>query len=280
MHNVGLVAGVLAARLVPPLGILGPTLGVVAGAILQLCVLLPGLRRLEFRYRPRWNWRDHHLRDVMHLMVPIALSAALGYSGFIVDTAFASMAPEPQAVPAIYNAWLLVTLPISLLGKAVAQSVFPRLARHAAIQDWQALHRTLVGAVLGSAGLTVPLLLMLLVGGRPIIHLLFEHGRFDAAAGSLTYSVLAVYALSLPAYVGAEVIVRGLIAVRDTRTPLLADTAQLVARALLMAVLLERIGLLAIPAAVAATVSLETLGLGIVLLLRVRARATRVALAA
>jgi putative peptidoglycan lipid II flippase len=272
-HNLGLIGGVLATWALPGLGILGPALGVVAGAVLQVLILLPGLRALRFSYRPRWNPRDPHQREVIQLLVPTTVAAGLGYAGFIVDTAFASVAREPEALPAIYNAWLLVGLPVSLLGKAMGQSVFPRLARHAAACDWTSMRRTLVRALTVSAVLAAPAMLALIVLGRQTIHLLFEHGRFDVAAGSLTYSALATYALALPAYVALEVVVRGLLAVRDTRTPLLADSAQLIGRAAIVAVFLERVGVLAVPAAYAVTASLETLLLGAVLLLRVRRQA-------
>jgi putative peptidoglycan lipid II flippase len=62
--------------------------------------------------------------------------------------------------------------------------------------------------------------------GRPVIRILFVHGQFHAAAGALTYAVLTPYALALPAYVATEVLTRGLIALRDTRTPLATNTAR------------------------------------------------------
>jgi putative peptidoglycan lipid II flippase len=63
---------------------------------------------------------------------------------------------------------------------------------------------------------------------------------------------------------------RGLIALGDTRTPLLTNTAQIAGRALLLAMLIAPIGVLAIPIAFAVTASLETLLLGTVLLLKLR----------
>jgi putative peptidoglycan lipid II flippase len=97
--------------------------------------------------------------------------------------------------------------------------------------------------------------------GRPVIRLLFERGAFDAAAGDLTYRVLVIYSIALPAYVATEVITRGLIALRDTRTPLLTNTGQLVGRIVLIAVLIQPLGVIAIPAAFALTSTLETLAL-------------------
>ena len=72
-------------------------------------------------------------------------------------------------------------------------------------------------------------------------------------------------AIALPAYIATEVITRGLIALRDTRTPLLTNTGQLVGRVAVIVALLPAFGVLAIPAAFAITSTLETLTLGAVL---------------
>jgi len=112
----------------------------------------------------------------------------------------------------------------------------------------------------------------LLLLGRPTIRILFEHGEFTAAAGDLTYSVLVAYSIALPSYVATEVITRGLIALRDTRTPLFTNTGQLISRIFLISVLLGRLGVVAIPAAFAISATLETLILAVVLFLKLRSR--------
>jgi putative peptidoglycan lipid II flippase len=272
-HNVALIAGIAASKVFPDLGIYGPTLGVVGGAVLQVAILLPGMLARGARFRPLWDFGDARLREVVRLLIPNGLAVGVGYAGFILDTAFASKADDPAALAAIVNAWLLVGLPIALLGQAVGQSAFPRLAAHAAAAEWVELGRTLVRSLAAVVALAVPALLGLAVLGRTTIRILFEHGEFDAAAGSLTYDVTVAYAVALPAYVATEVITRGLIALRDTRTPLLTNTVQLAGRAALIALLLDRHGAVAIPIAFAVTAAVETLALGLVLLAKVRRRA-------
>jgi peptidoglycan biosynthesis protein MviN/MurJ (putative lipid II flippase) len=53
-----LIAGILATRLDLALGIHGLALGVLAGAVLQVLILLPGLRARNFRYRLTFHLRD------------------------------------------------------------------------------------------------------------------------------------------------------------------------------------------------------------------------------
>jgi putative peptidoglycan lipid II flippase len=115
-------------------------------------------------------------------------------------------------------------------------------------------------------------LLGLIFVGHPVIRILFEHGKYNAADASLTYDVLAPYAVALPAYVGTEVLARGLIALRDTRTPLLTNSLQLIGRAVIMAVLLGSLGVRAIPVAFAVMGAVEMVLLGAVLMVKVQRR--------
>jgi putative peptidoglycan lipid II flippase len=269
-HNVALILGILAARGLPALGVYGPTLGVVLGAVFQVAILWPGLRTVEGGLRLAWDWADARLGEVVRLLIPNGLSVGVNYAGNIADTAFASTASEGAALGALYNAWLLVGLPIALLGQAVGQAAFPRLAAQAEAADWRALRRTLLQALGAAVALSILALLALLFLGRSVIRILFERGQFGVAAGDLTYAVLLTYAVALPAYVGAEVISRGLIALRDTRTPLVTNLLQLAGRAAIMSLLVGRYGVVTIPAALAVTATLETLLLGGVLWVRLR----------
>src|SRR5579859_7624171 len=146
-HNLALIAGIVATATDPRLGIYGPTLGVIAGAVLQVLIVLPGVIGSGARYHPAWNLSDPRLREVLHLLVPNGVAVGVAYTGFIVDTAFASGASDAASLAAIQNAWLLVGLPIALLGQAIGQGAFPRLAAHAAAGEYRELRRTLVRAL-------------------------------------------------------------------------------------------------------------------------------------
>jgi putative peptidoglycan lipid II flippase len=219
-----------------------------------------------------WEPSNIRLRAVIALLIPNGLSVGVNYAGNIVDTAFASTALQSAALGALYNAWLLVGLPIALLGQAVGQAAFPRLAAHAERGEWPALRRTVWVSLLVALSLAVLALIGLYTLGRSTIRILFERGEFLATAGDLTYQVLIMYAVALPAYVGTEVITRGLIALRDTRTPLMTNLMQLLGRIIVMTIFVPRAGVVAIPAALALTASIETLILASVLYWRLRGR--------
>jgi len=271
-HNIALIAGIVAAGAVPGLGILGPTLGVVGGAVLQVLFLLPGLAGQGLRFQPALDLASTRLREIGRLLAPNGLSVGVNYGGFIVDTAFGSRSAMIAGLPALFNAWMLVGLPIALIGQAIGQAAFPRLADDAAALRWREMRKTLLRSLGVAMGLAVPALLGLLLLGRFVIRILFERGKFDAAAGDLTYQVLGIYALALPAYVATELVSRGLIALRDTRTPLITNLIQLGGRILLMTVLFGRLDVLSVPAAFAISATVETLLLSAVLWVKLRSR--------
>ena len=271
-HNVCLIASILLVKLVPTLGIFGPTIGVVGGAIFQALILSPGLRGAGHAVVFIFDLANQRLREVVRLLIPNGLSVSVNYAGFIVDTAYATRAPDPAALASLYNAFLLVGLPIALLGQAVGQATFPRLAAAAEAGRFGEMRRFLLRSLLSAIGLALPAVAALLLLGRPTIRLLFEHGEFTSAAGDLTFSVLVAYAVALPSYVATEVITRGLIALRDTRTPLFTNSAQLVLRIILITVLLAILGVVSIPVAFAVSATLETLALGTVLFWKLRGK--------
>ena len=271
-HNISLIASILILKLFPNLGIFGPTAGVIGGAILQALILSPGLRGEGYSVGILFDLANQRLREVVKLLIPNGLSVSVNYAGFIVDTSYATRAVDPAGLAAIYNAFLLVGLPIALLGQAIGQAAFPRLAAQAEAENWTEMRRMLVRTLGTAIALALPAVGALLLLGRPTIRILFEHGEFTSAAGDLTFRVLVAYAIALPAYVATEVITRGLISLRDTRTPLFTNGGQLIVRIILISILLGSMGVIAIPAAFAISATLETLTLATVLFLKLRSK--------
>lgn len=270
IHNLTLLGGIAAAMFFPQIGIYGPAFGAICDALLQLVILFPGLRRIGWRYKPLWNTRDRDLREVIRLIIPNGLSGVVNFGGGIVDTSFGSLARETAGLPALNNAFLLIGLPIRLLGMAIAQATFPRLAAQVASEEWALFKRTLGRSLLVATGLGLLSLVALIAFGQPLISALFQRGRFDATASALTYTLLVVYSFGLPAYIGTEVITRCLIALHDTRTPLITNCLQLIGRVVMIPLLLDQMGIVAIALSFAISSIGETMLLGGVLAFKLR----------
>ncbi len=270
LGNVTRIGGILLAFAVPSVGIYGPTLGAIFDGMLQLALLVPGLRRRGFR--PQWRWAPHDrdLRTVGRLVWPGALSGLSNYANNVVDTAFASLTGLAATLGALTNAWLLAGLPIRILGIAIGQAALPELAALSIAGKLPELRRLIARTLLIALALALAAAVALIGLGRPIISLLFERGAFDAAAVDLTARMLAIYALGLPAYVLTEIATRALVARYDTLSALWANLTQLGVRLGLLLVLLAPLGPAALPTAHALSATLETTILLVVLRYRTR----------
>ncbi len=266
----GLLSAVLIARrwfLLPALGILlrnsaiiatlllpEPSITAVAVAslgdsMIQLLVLLPGLRAAGFRLLPAWQPRDRHVRTSLRLFFPASLSALVNYSGTTVDIALATLGGAAAGLGAVSTAALLIGLPVRLIGTAPAQAALPRLTALVVRNDRSGLIRTLRLLLIAVLLTTLPLMLIYLTVGGPLIRFVFERGAFDASAAALTAAALTAYAPALPAGALTELLTRLLLAMQDTRNALAANLIQQLTRISLALLLLAPFGVLAVPLA-------------------------------
>ena len=262
IQNFSEIAGILASWVVPSIGVYGPAFGVLGGVLLQAIVLLPALRHDHHWPRLRWDPGDVELRQVIRLLIPNALLLASSYLGNVVETAFASLADESNAIPALVNAWLLVGLPVRLIGTAAGQAAFPKLTAAGSRGDWLLFRRQIRFTTAITGAITLLGIPFFLLFGGLLVRVLFVHGEYTQADGELTATLVRIFALGLPFYAVTEVVTRAMVSLRDTRTPLLTNVAQLAVRTGAMALFIHSIGLTIIPWSLVLTATAEALILG------------------
>ena len=259
-HNAGILAGIGAAIAFPGVGIWGPVWGVVGGAVLQLGITAFGLigEGAGSQWLPRIDLTDRGLRDVALLLIPNGVSTGVNYAGWLVETSFGSRVDNEATLVALQNAWLVAGLTVTLLGAAIGQATFPRMAAYAAAGAGDAFGHLVTRALtIGMLG-SLPVVAVLLLAGDRVVALLFEHGAYDAGATRLTQQILVAYVIGLPFYIGTEIAARAVLATRDARTPLLTNVVQLAIRTGTMAAFLPIWGFLAIPLAFAISSAIES----------------------
>ena len=232
------------------------------GGVAQLAVQVPSLwgRGFRPRFRPDLSLRDPGTRRIAFLMAPATLGVAAVQINVVVSTSFASMG-APGSISWLGYAFRLMQLPIGVFGVAIATTTLTHLSRDAADGDAEALRATLRRGLQMVLFLTVPSTVGLALLARPIIRLIFEHGRFSPHATLETARALSGYAVGLVAYSAIKVVAPAFYALGRTRVPLLASLSAVAANLVWNFLTFRTLGHvgLALGTSVAATVNLAVL---------------------
>jgi putative peptidoglycan lipid II flippase len=227
MLNVVMISAVL---LVPRLAAGEPlslqifvlAVGVLIAGVAQAGFQLPSLHREGFRFQWVNPFGDPTVREVLQRMIPGTLGiAAFQINVLIVQNLGLVLGGVGDPIIAPFNyAVRLMELPQGVFGISLATYLLPALAGIAAAKKWDDFRATLrqgIGYLLLVNSLCAVLLVTL---AGPIIRLLFERGKFDAADTANTAFALQCLAFSLIGYSLVNILVRAFFALKDTRTPM------------------------------------------------------------
>ncbi len=187
---------------------------VVVGGLLELFVMMPALRARRVRLRPEWKPRDPALREVGRRFLPLAFGLAPAQINELVGSLIAQYLAGLGAASVIYYGNQLTQLPLALIGTAVATAVYPLLASPK--EDFRGVLRDSLSLVLF---VSIPATVGLIVLARPVVSLLFEHGRFGPEDTVRTAWVVILYSAGLWCYCCNQVQVRAFYARKETLTP-------------------------------------------------------------
>ena len=268
LYNCAIIAG--AWLLAPVLGIHGLVIGVAGGSVLHLLVQLPALLRQKVRYRFSFRIGDAQVREVARLMGPRVLGLLFVQLNFLVNTVLASGLPD-GSLSALNYAWLLMLLPQGIFAQAVATVAFPTFSAQVAAGDRAQLMATLSGLLRLILFLSIPAAFLLYVLDEPLIELLFQRGRFDAASTQAVAYALRFFALGLVAHAVVEIVVRVFYALHDTATPVVAGVATVALNILLSLALIGRLSFGGLALANSIATALEMLVLLVLLARKGRA---------
>lgn len=195
----------------------GVCLGALAGGLAQLAVQLPKLWQLGFRYRWELNFSDPHLRTVLALMLPSVIAGAAVQVNVMVNGMYASYIPGGRSW--LYFAFRLMQLPIGIFGVAIATVTLPAVSRQHAQDDLAGFGKTVEEALRLAFYLTLPASLGLAILAEPIIHIIYQHGTFNAHDTFQVASALQAFAIGLAGYAGIKVLVPCFYALNMPKTP-------------------------------------------------------------
>ena len=209
-------------------------LGSTMGIVVQTFALIPAMRAIGFRYRPRWDLKGQGLGETFHLAKWMLGYVLLTTVVQIVNTRLGSGATmaavgagpaEGGAGIATYNtAYLVWLLPHSLLTVSLATAMLPSASRLAAAHDMAGVAAETNRTLRLALTFLVPAAIGFVVLGLPFSRLAFGHGATADSWSAIGWTLMAL-ALCLVPYTIQYVYLRGFYALEDTRTPFFVQLA-------------------------------------------------------
>src|SRR5262245_4616153 len=222
MYNVGQIFG--AIFLVPRFGIFGLVYGVILGAALHLLIQIPALFRYEFKWTPALDLKNTGLIEALKLLVPRLLTMFGIQLIVIARDNLASRLGQTGAVTSLTYGWMIMQVPETLIGTAIATAMLPTLAELASRADWSGFRSTIEHALRVLISLTIPVAAVMAAGINPLVRVVFG---FDAQTSTLITWTTRAYLITLIGYSIQEIAARSFYARKEPMFPLYAAILRL-----------------------------------------------------
>ena len=217
MYNVGQIIG--AIFLVPRFGIHGLVYGVILGAAFHLLIQIPALFKYQFKWTPALDLRHTGLIEALKLLGPRLLTMFGIQLIVIARDNLASRLHQDGAVTSLTYGWMIMQVPETLLGTAIATAMLPTLAEYASRAEWAEFRSAVERALRVLIALTIPVAAVLATGVNPLVRAVFG---FDAATSTLITWTTRAYLLTLTGFSIQEIAARSFYARKEPMFPLYA----------------------------------------------------------
>ncbi len=246
------------------LGMEGYCFGVLFGALFGAFIMpLWGVWRGGIDVR--FAWRDHELKRLLFLALPLMLGLSVTVFDEQLIRIFGSLAGE-GAVSLLNYARRIMMVPVGVVAQAAGVASFPFLAALVAKGDHDAFNATLHKALRGSIYVVLPLCGAMIAVSEPMLGFLFEGGQFRVQDTRQTAPLLQIMLLAVPFWTIQQVIGRAFYAKQDTLTPTLVGSTITVVVFFLYPLAVEAWGILGV--ALMTTISLSLYALVLSLMWR------------
>ncbi len=242
-YNIGIIFGALV--LVPEIGIAGLVCGTLLGVFMHMLVRLVPAYKHGLRFRLNFEV-DEKLKETVRLMLPKMGQLAMWQILLIWFVRLASDLPEGSVTVYSFSR-NFQSVPVSLIGIAIALAAFSKLSHLAANGEMKKFRKVVLQKGLRILGVTGFAAIALAIVAPYAIAFLLGGGAFDEAAVALTASMLMVYCVSVPLESLMHLLARAHYALKNTLRP---SVIHVVAILIIMGssqMLVSEIGVYAIP---------------------------------
>lgn len=222
-YHAGIILGAIGITLFGSFafGKMALPIGVLFGALGEIALLLPAMRRQRFAYMFVLDLNHPALRRIIKLYLPIMVSFAFTTALVFLDVRLWTQAPGygPANTVAQTTATALLQFPVGLVAMALSFAVLPTLTEHAREGNTERFKATLLLGFRVGLLLMIPAMVGMWVLRLPIVYLLFAHHNNDLSHAGLTALALQNYVYQLPFVAVDQLLIAAFYARKNTITP-------------------------------------------------------------
>lgn len=229
-YNLSIILSIYVFR--HNIGLVGLGIGAFLGAVLQLLVVLLGMRRINFQWRPHIAWRSADFRLILKQLPPRSLDQGIDQLESIFGTHFARNLGS-GFITYYNNAYILSTAPILLIGTAISTAAFPRLNARLSQGRPDLFRRDFLRIFRAMIWITVPIVILAFFVRGYLARLIFSRDANEIAI-IFGYLTAAIFFGTMYTFIS-----RWFYAQKDTRTPLVISLFSIVLDIALLNVLAQ-----------------------------------------
>jgi len=189
--------------------------GLLTGSIFRLLFIALYLYRENLRYHVDFRFIDSTLLKVISVAVPMLGASMFGVVNLSVDQVMASVLGE-GSISALNYAHNLNNFPIQIFMFAVGTAMLPYLSTQAAEGKVDQLRDTFSSVTRMAVFFLCPLVVGIIVLGRPLIRIFYEHGMFLSESTIMVYKIWVAYSLGLVIMAVGIFVIRIFVSLQDT----------------------------------------------------------------
>jgi putative peptidoglycan lipid II flippase len=163
------------------LGLIGLGVGALIGAVLQLIVVVFGMNGLKFRFHGKINFKNPDFRRVLRQLPPRSIDQGIDSINSIVETNFGSHLGA-GSISYYENAYTLHTVPIQLIGTAIATAAFPRLSARLSQGRPDLFRADFLKILRAMIWITIPIVVISFFGRGYLARMIFTRGSQEITA--------------------------------------------------------------------------------------------------
>lgn len=218
LYNVGIILGTL--LLAPKIGIYGPTFGVLLGTFLFFIFQIPTARKLGYKYKFNFDYKNSHFRKMLHIMIPRTLSIGVTQIELSSDLFVSSFLAAGRYTVFNYGI-ILMSLPIRLFAASIGQASLPTLSALFSENKSEEFSQILKTSIRQIFFFVIPMTVLIVVLRIPFVRIAFGARIFSWDATVITGKVLAALSLGILAQSATQILLRAFYAAKNTRVPLI-----------------------------------------------------------